>query len=745
MLRARLGDLRQRLDGLRSGTPRVPSVLARTLAFFARPDGLKALAAVEALDRALDQVGIHTAPDARLLRQAGASKGKVGILARGLERRAEAALAEFAERLRGAELAAAAGVPVPGAASALEDAFPKVARIVKVADIFAGPAEQVPFELLTPRRGGHRRPQSARVAIAAFWAERARANTEDLIQKRRDLDAAHELLLQIGSEADRDLTRALRVEVADARERVRGLPAVRSLPDLTRHIRLEARRNPRTAYRSLRGLYERAIEAGDAPLAAAARDALSPFVSESAMADAFAVEADTAAAPPLTRRAATREDRADAALADVAFDLTPEQHEVFELAHGCARYFDVDDWLSEEFVEAELDVKRAVPQRVPYPTQTLTFELASGLAEYRDFVITDPRTMLYDLASNRQQVRAYLDSTPPPAKGRRRRTSVRVYVCDASGSMFGPRARFRDAIMIAELNNLRVKALRGEPIDPLYFCYFNDTPTEILRVDTAAEATRQIRRLFDDSPADGQTDIGLALMAAFDSIRAAQGRDPYLARATVVLVTDGEDRVDLEFLRKMRAPMGLLDISLSFISLGWENRDLKSLVDEQREQGGRAFYVHLADEEIAGARTDFDSRWRTVLPDDVPITEVALDELAPRLEALEALAFGRPMPAVSPGSGDASFDALFPEAPAGAKAPATPDQLARVADVLSAIAEAASLAPLERRPSEAMALLDHLLSLYDLGVPRYLRILAGKDAALMSSLARVRLLCRPFG
>ncbi|HEX4622256.1 MAG TPA: VWA domain-containing protein, partial [Myxococcaceae bacterium] len=645
MLGARLGELRQRLDGLRAGTPHVSSMLARTLAFFARADGLKPLSAVEALDRALDQVGIHTAPDARLLRQASASKGKVGTLARGLERRAEAALAEFSDRLRGAELAAASGAPVPGASSALEDAFPKVARIVKVADIFAGPAEQVPFELFTPRRGVHRLPQSSRVAIAAFWAERARANTDDLIQKRRDLDAAHELLLQIGSEADRDLTRALRVEVADARERVKSLPAVRSLPDLTRHVRLEARRNPHTAYRSLRGLYERAIEAGDAQLAAAARDSLLPFLSPGALADAFETEAATAAAPPLAAQPATAEDRADAALAAVAFDLTAEQHSVFELAQGCARYFDVDDWLSEEFVEAELDVKRALPHRVPYPTQTLTFELASGLAEFRDFVITDPRTLVYDLASNRQQVRAYLESTPPRAKGRRRRTSVRVYVCDASGSMFGPRARFRDAIMIAELNNLRQKALRGDPIDPLYFCYFNDTPTEIFRVDTAAEATRQIRRLFDDSPADGQTDIGLALMAAFDSIRAAQGRDPYLARATVVLVTDGEDRIDVDFLRQMRAPMGSLDISMSFISLGWENRDLKSLVDEQREHGGRAFYVHLSDEEIAGARTEFDSRWRTVLPDDVPVTEVALDELAPRLEALEALASGRPMPA----------------------------------------------------------------------------------------------------
>src|SRR5439155_11110853 len=144
-------------------------------------------------------------------------------------------------------------------------------------------------------------------------------------------------------------------------------------------------------------------------------------------------------------------------------------------------------------------------------------------------------------------------------------TAVRVYVLDASGSMYGPRARFRDAILIAELNNLRVKARKKLSFDPIYFSFFNDQPTELARVDSATESTRQIEKLFRDSPAEGQTDITLALVAAFDSIRAAQGKDPYLARATVVLVTDGEDGVDLELLRRTRAPLDSLEIALSFI------------------------------------------------------------------------------------------------------------------------------------------------------------------------------------
>src|SRR5579884_4508393 len=113
MLAPRLGELRRRLDGLVSGTPELPGLLARTWVFFTRAEDLKPLQSVVALDRALNQVGIHTAPDARLLKLA--ARGKAGELAKGLQQRAEEALDEFSDRLRNAELALASGVPLSGA------------------------------------------------------------------------------------------------------------------------------------------------------------------------------------------------------------------------------------------------------------------------------------------------------------------------------------------------------------------------------------------------------------------------------------------------------------------------------------------------------------------------------------------------------------------------------------------------------------------------------------------------------
>ncbi len=753
MLYVRLNRLRSRLDALKEGRVLSAGIVDRALALLDRGDPTEPTVVLEALDRELDQVGVHTAADAKLLRALGVKTGRAGRLAQGLKERAREALDEVEERVKRLERAVLADEPARGALTALERAFVKLARAVKVADLFAeAPESEQPTTLEIFARAPSRfddPPSSARLAIAEFWARRAKDNVADLVQKRRDLDAAHELLLRLGSDVDRERARALRLSVADSRERVRSAPAVRSLEDLSRHVRLEARRDLKTAYRSLRALYERAVEAGDPELARIAHQATSALLPPPERLRPLIEHAEHEAlyrwigpAREATRRLGEASPTVDDELAKLAYDLDDQRLSAFELALGCARFFDVEDALAEEIVEAELFVRRPVQRRVPYPTQTMTYEFTNSLDELPNFVITHPKTLLYDLASNRQIVRAYLDEEPPPKPKRVRRTAVRVYVLDASGSMHGARARFRDAILLAELNNLRVKARAGRAFDPLYFSFFNDSPTDLVRVDTPEEATRQMERLFQKSPAEGQTDITLALVSAFDAIRASAGKDPYLARATVVLVTDGEDGVDLELLRRTRAPLGQVDIALSFISLGEENPDLKSLVLEQRERGGRAFYHHLSDAEINSARTEFDSTWRTLLPRDLPDGPAALDALMPHLEALEAVAQNRPAK-LDRTSGE-QFDALFPQPPEASTRERS-EELDRVVDILEAIAEAASLAPAEQRAEESVTLLNHLLGLYGIAMSRYLDLASRPTDAVRAALERVRLLCRPFG
>ncbi|MEW5737797.1 MAG: VWA domain-containing protein [Myxococcota bacterium] len=760
MLVDRFNSLRARLDALKAGRPPPVGLLERARALFAKDDGEASLAALVELDRDLERAGVHTAADARLLRELGATKGRLKDLSLGLAQRALAALAQYEEAMAEAERMAALSETPVVLVRQLDEAFSRLARIVKVAAVFERPpAAGAPVEVelyARPRPARLPPPSSARLAIAEFLAERARGAVEDSGQKRRDLDLAYELVLRLSSDAqaDRDRIRALRVQLGAARDRVRSSPAVRSFDELIRHLRHTARRDPRTAYKSLRALYDRAVEAGDAALAGVAGQAVQALLPQDARAAAKLVERDEVRRTlgyrepaglerpdqlPAGGKGGLEDEVADA-LTQLAFELDEDQQRALELAAGCARYFDVEDSLSEEIVEAELKATRAVQRRVPYPTQTMTYEFTNRVDDLEHFVVSHPGTLILDLAAGRQMVRAYLEEEPPPRPKRVKKTAVRVYVLDASGSMHGARARFRDAILISELNAIRVKAKVGLPFDPLYFSFFNDVPAELSRIDNGADAARHIERLFKESPAEGQTDISLALMAAFDSIGKAQGKDPYLARATVVLVTDGEDGVDLELIRKAKKPYEGLEIDLSFISLGEENPDLKSLVLEQRRGGGRAFYHHLSDSEIQLARTEFDSAWRTLLPAEAPLTDDVLEKLLPHLEALEAIAAGRTGQA--PARLDTQFDALFPETPPQGKASAK--LTARLVDVLEAVAEAASLAPPDARAAEAVTLLTHLLGVYELTHQQYLSALGTTDEGLQKALARVRLICRPF-
>lgn len=759
MLVDRFNAIRARLDAVKAGRPPPLGIFARAKAFFARDDGQASLDALIALDGELERAGVHTAADARLLRELGASKGRLASLSQGLAARAVEALDQYDAALVEAErLAALDETPVP-LVRQLDDAFLRLARIVKVAAVFERPpvpgAPPPEAELFArPRPSRLAAPSTARLAVAEFFAERARQAVEDSAQKRRDLDVAYELVLRMSADAqaDRDRIRGLRVQLGAARDRARSSPAVRSFDELLRHLRHTARRDPRTAYKSLRALYDRAVEAGDAELTKVSADALQALLPSDGAAKL--VERDELRRS-LGYREPVRPERGDKlpaggksgledevadALTRLAFELDEDQQRALELAAGCARYFDVEDTLSEEIVEAELKATRPVQRRVPYPTQLMTYEFTNRVDDIEYFVVAHPGALILDLASGRQMVRAYLEEEPPPKPKRVKKTAVRVYVLDASGSMHGSRARFRDAILISELNAIRVKAKVGLPFDPLYFSFFNDVPTELARVDSGQDAARQIEKLFKESPAEGQTDISLALMAAFDSIGKAQGKDPYLSRATVVLVTDGEDGVDLELIRKTKKPYEGLEIDLSFISLGEENPDLKSLVLEQRQGGGRAFYHHLSDGEIQLAKTEFDSAWRTLLPTEAPLTDDALERLLPHLEALEAIAERRPSPHAP--RADAQFDALFPERPPKGRAP--PKLVARLVDILEAVAEAASLAPPDVRAAEAVTLLNHLMGIYELTPARYLEAVGTPDEALERALARVRLTCRPF-
>ena len=259
---------------------------------------------------------------------------------------------------------------------------------------------------------------------------------------------------------------------------------------------------------------------------------------------------------------------------------------------GC---FDVGGVLSPVRVVEE----RRLPRLVDYPTQHLVLASAEGPQDIPRAIIEDPRLVMLALAAGNLQARRYVAEEVT----RRERTvlqgEVRIYVLDGSSSMLGPRARMRDAILVAELSTLlaRLADLQRTVRPTLFYRYFTRALTPAICVRSEAQALSAISEALSQVHMGG-TDIERALLASFELVRAARADDPDLARAQIVLVTDGNASVDLNRVQQAREAVGQLPIGVSIIALGEENPALKALAAAQRARGERVFYQFISDAEI---------------------------------------------------------------------------------------------------------------------------------------------------
>ena len=751
--------LRDALDRLRV-EPAEPPTLWEKLAH-GGPEPLPGVPLLDALDADLRRAGVHTLADARLLGRLAQSDPRAKALGEGLRKRARKAQAELDALIAalGREKRRTGNAPV----SAIERAdaeVEKLERALAIERALGAPQAHAPDDAqpldaaarfaLRPNRPP---AQGALLEVIEHYAARAQAEPLDLRRKRRDLDRAHGLLLGLSTalhEGDHHRAQQLRLELAEARHQLAAVePLVRPGESLALGI-TRALQDGRAdaAYQGLLSVYRSALAGGHSDQARASREALGHLWQGPTDAHGEAAAGEDDARRTLSARLgdgalrALLDDQARNArdpLTEAAYGLVPEHLSAFNLALSAGEFFDAS--ATDEVDEGDPALAQAPkpPVRVPYPTPQVDFALARSLGELRDFVIRDPRLILYDVASGTQLVRAYYEP-PDPTPKKTRRSAVRVYVCDASGSMRGARARFRDAILMAELNNLTVRARAGKEVWPIYYAYFTDQPQPLRRVDAPAAAYDLIGDLFERSPARGRTDITWALVAAFEAIHTARGRDPDLARATVVLITDGEDQVDLAQIGAARAPVGDLEITLNFLSLGEENPDLRALVLEQRRGGRRAFYTHLSDDDIAAGSAQALPGLRTLLPET---PELALTADSPEVKrALDALAaLGAEAPVPQGPRAATRLEVYFPGQIARAPRPVPAGVLLRVADLLTAVAETLALAPADERADEAVTLLEHLLGLYQVSLDAYREALGADDAEIVRQVARVRRLC----
>ncbi len=258
--------------------------------------------------------------------------------------------------------------------------------------------------------------------------------------------------------------------------------------------------------------------------------------------------------------------------------------------------FDVGGGMTPVCV-VEQELRRVL---VRHPAAELVLVPAQRVEDLRDALLVDPRVLLFQLAEGSLLTRRYADDDVRRHTRSRLSTELRIYVADGSSSMLGPRARMRDAILVAELATLIARLKQPDRfVSPvLEMRFFDDALGPLTRAATVEQAMAAIVDVFA-TPRTGGTDIEGALLGAFEQVRQRAASDPRLSDAQIVLVTDGMARVDPEAVRAARDAAGEVPIRLSIVALGVQNPTLAALAAEQRARGERVFYHFVDDARLA--------------------------------------------------------------------------------------------------------------------------------------------------
>ncbi len=284
-----------------------------------------------------------------------------------------------------------------------------------------------------------------------------------------------------------------------------------------------------------------------------------------------------------------------------------------------------------------------VARLVAHPTPEMLLVQARSIEDLRTAVLDDPRSLLLDLAAGRLLSRKFVARSTREVERIRLVGEARVYVLDGSSSMLTDgidksRARMRDAIVLAELATMmrRLEQPGRNVRLSLYFRYFTLKLGPLHRVRTADEALAAMGEVLG-TVREGGTNIQQAIVSSLELIRDAKREDPDLARANIVLVTDGNAPIDGDALHLAREGTAGVSVAVSVIALGEENPVLRELAARQRARGERSFYHFVDDERLAELCT---GELRALhLPAGPPLADVELrdriEEVIRELDDLE--------------------------------------------------------------------------------------------------------------
>ncbi|MRG94182.1 hypothetical protein [Polyangium spumosum] len=491
----------------------------------------------------------------------------------------------------------------------------------------ADPAEAADSFLDKPLSAEEERLVEVELLAIDHLLDAARGETEFLARKRRLLEAARKLLLDasaalpLGEEGVEVRRRHLAVEIARIdRLEAAGLSPHRGLLHQAKDAL--ARGERQRLHAALVALDGASLAAGDEALATAAsraRQRLGEGEGEdpetemlrglrrsseemfggaamAAIAEGYVEARKSQARPPKGESAEDKKYRL-LALQWLAAENEAETH-----AALCAIDGTVD--VGVPLAPVRVTEVEARVRLVRHPTQDLLLMPARDVLDIPHAIIEDPRTVLLALAEGRLLARRYVEQEVKKRTRTRLVGEARVYVLDGSSSMLedgkkGSRARVRDAILLAELGMLVRRFAEGDRSIrlTLHYRYFTKKIGPITRIGDGKAALAAMADVVG-TVRKGGTDIENALLSSFEEIRKAKDEDPDLARAQVVLVTDGDAVVREEVIQAAREKVGDVPIAVSVVALGEENPALRALVARQRARGERAFYHFLDDDAL---------------------------------------------------------------------------------------------------------------------------------------------------
>lgn len=187
-----------------------------------------------------------------------------------------------------------------------------------------------------------------------------------------------------------------------------------------------------------------------------------------------------------------------------------------------------------------------------------------------------------------------------------------ILCVDTSGSMSGERIDFQ-AQYIAALVDRALSDVNpaGKAKHRVYIIPFSSTPREAIEVTSAEEAKALLlgtKRGYQ--VADGGTAIEAALLAAAKTVKqAGESTDKALARATVILTSDGGNTIHEKNVRdafsdarrtKKHGANQDLQIKFGFVAIGGTNQSLVELANSSEKLGGegKGMYIEFHDSSI---------------------------------------------------------------------------------------------------------------------------------------------------